>query len=411
MPRIMNFVCPSCLTRVSPKTVRFIDEAGRVAQGSPPRPLSGFTKQWMSRTSGYDPIDAVRALAEWNTQGFAPFCENGDRLPEESFTQRTIVIGLIGQTGTSKTHYLSVLVHSLLRGALVDNYGLVATIAGEGAAEFRRVYGPLTDRQHFVLELTLPTREGERRKPVMIELRDTRSHIAVNLLFYDPPGEQMMTAQDRARHNKFIYAANALMLFTPPAILEFDFGPKPRLESDFDRARAAGVEGDSLYEPRIRPAGRDVADDRQSIEETLTVFDSIAKEVNKAHGRPATSSTNNLAVSLLLTKFDRITRYYGNNLGITANAEQLARSLEEAQSLISANSTTVANLVQRHEGKGLLATLGSRFPTATFHAVSATGCDADIALGRFLQWEPVSVVTPLFSILAELKVVRSEWGL
>src|SRR3954470_11123361 len=110
------FVCPRCLER-------FSLSAWQNAEGQrvppPPRPSrwQRLTESFRAPEQSGTPQSTQFRAAMGDARRLSAVCPNGHRLPPDYLDRPTVVVGLVGLTGASKSTYLTVLLDLLYAGA------------------------------------------------------------------------------------------------------------------------------------------------------------------------------------------------------------------------------------------------------------------------------------------------------
>lgn len=223
--------CASCDTSYELGSVRIKDGDGAVLGtfGDLHLYLDVPRRRWWNRRRGpseqmvrHQDRTVVRDLM---AREFSPFCPNDHGLPPN--LAPTDVIAVVGEAGSSKTHYLAALVQQLDQG---DMGSVDIDLVARNAEAHRLLRDdapkvfvdhqclPLTDvvRGPFIYELTLGAGYGSG---------DTRI-----VSFYDVPGEVYRRSSDQvARATHEIHASGFIFLVDPTSVPELHLGKfKPK---------------------------------------------------------------------------------------------------------------------------------------------------------------------------------------
>lgn len=368
-----RLVCPVCLAFFTAETVQWRDEHGAPAAPLPRRPEG--LRRWLPSATDARTPPSPGQVADALARGLHAVCPQGHPLPQEFLSRRTLVIGMVGERGSSKSHYLASLGALLSEGRL-SRYRMSAQLAGASAQRFHELYyAPLYQQRHAVaLEGTMPVVDGEAREPVTFVLRNLITNEACNLLFYDAAGEQLMTASAQARFNRFLCVADVVMLFITPATLP---GVWPRLT---DAAPA------------------------QSVLVTGSMFEEVADHLRQARNLPDEADLSGVSVQVLLSKADQLLALPEFDRELLEEPDHSAFLLSEVLGGLEEDSRRVAKFIESSGAVNLVANIGHRFGDVTFHAVSATGHDA--VDGVFPAIAPLRCLDPLLVALADTGVLR-----
>jgi hypothetical protein len=184
----------------------------------------------------------------------------------------------------------------------------------------------------------------------------------------------MVNRPDQARHNRYFCAADALFLFITPVTLR------------------------KLQQPLRARLENDVAD--QSLLVTQTMFTNIASTVAEVRGLPADAPLKDVSAALLLTKADQLLSMEGFDATLLEELPHDQLGLTGVRQRLAAETSKVKHFIERQGGLNLVLILRTRFPYLTYHAVSATGSNADDS-GHFPVVRPARVVEPLLEVLAQ----------
>ena len=368
-------VCPRCL---EPLTT----PVWRDATGAPTRPPVQRRTRWQRlldplRTDPL-PVQTVRGAASAAAANVVPTCPRGHRLPPEYLDRPTVVVGLVGLTGASKSTYLTVLVDLLHEGALAP-LGISVEMEEESAARFDdHRYRLLVQRQQ--LPLTLPLLgEGSSPEPFMLVLRGTgRNGVerSVNLVFFDASGEQLYRSEDMGQYGKFLYAADSLVVVLSPGVF-------PRLRS--------------LADP---------GEDSMGLARHTQMVVNLANVLRAARNLPPDAHLDDVATAVVLSKADKLRGVPDFPAETLRDPDLRAMPLAHWFADVRSNSSRLVDFLEVSGGSNLLTAVLHRLPRPTVHAVSATGADARD--GGYPQIAPVGVLDPLLVLLARSGLLSEE---
>ncbi len=368
-------VCPRCL---EPLTA----PVWRDATGAPTRPPVENRTRWQRlldplRTDPL-PLPTVRDAAYAAAANVVPTCPRGHRLPPEYLDRPTIVVGLVGLTGASKSTYLTVLVDLLHEGALAP-LGISVEMEEDSAARFDdHRYRLLVQRQQ--LPLTLPLLgESSSPEPFVLVLRGTGRNGAertVNLVFFDASGEQLYRSEDMGLYGKFLYAADSLLVVLSPGVF-----------------------------PRLRSVA-DPGEDSMGLARHTQMVVNLANVLRYARNLPPDAHLDDVATAVVLSKADKLRGVPDFPAETLRDPDLRAVPLSHWFADVRATSSRLVDFLEVSGGSNLLTAVLHRLPRPTVHAVSATGADARD--GGYPQIAPVGVLDPLLVLLARSGLLSEE---
>lgn len=376
--RNRGFVCPRCLEFFYLPHHR--NAAGEY-QPAPPQRRPGawerLTGPLRVETPLPGPSPQARAAVSDATH-VTPVCPNGHRLPPDYLERPTIVVGLVGLTGASKSTYLTVLIDALYAGALAP-LDISVEMDEQSADRFEAQYRQLlVDRRQ--LPLTPPLlEEGQSPEPFTLVLRRaTRGapERSVNVVFFDASGEQLYRKEDLGRFGKFLYVAGGVIVVLSPAV--------------FPGLRATADPGEAAIGP-ARP---------------MQMLVNLADLMRSARGLRKDAWLDGVSASVILSKADKLRAWPGFPTGTLRNPSPSAAELPRLFEEVRENSARLVDFLETCGGSNLLTTLLGRLPDPTLHAVSATGSDP--AGGQYPRIDPVGVLEPLLVLLARHRFLPSE---
>jgi hypothetical protein len=307
-----------------------------------------------------------------------PTCPRGHRLPPEYLDRPTIVVGLVGLTGASKSTYLTVLIDLLHEGALAP-LGVSVEMDEESAARFDdHRYRLLVQRQQ--LPLTLPLLgEGSSPEPFMLVLRGTGRNGAertVNLVFFDASGEQLYRSEDMGLYGRFLYAATSLLVVLSPGVF-----------------------------PRLRSVA-DPGEDSMGLARHTQMVVNLANVLRAARNLPPDAHLDDVATAVVLSKADKLRGVPDFPAETLRDPDLRTMPLAHWFADVRDNSSRLVDFLEVSGGSNLLTAVLHRLPRPTVHAVSATGADARD--GGYPRIAPVGVLDPLLVLLARSGFLSAE---
>lgn len=368
-------VCPRCL---EPLTAL----VWRDATGAPTRPPVERRTRWQRLLDPLrtDPqaVPTARDAAGAAAASVVPTCPRGHRLPPEYLDRPTIVVGLVGLTGASKSTYLTVLIDLLHEGALAP-LGVSVEMDEESAARFDdHRYRLLVQRQQ--LPLTLPLLgEGSSPDPFVLVLRGTGRNGAertVNLVFFDASGEQLYRSEDMGLYGRFLYAASSLLVVLSPGVF-----------------------------PRLRSVA-DPGEDSMGLARHTQMVVNLANVLRAARNLPLDAHVDDVATAVVLSKADKLRGVPDFPAETLRDPDLRAMPLSHWFADVRTSSSRLVDFLEVSGGSNLLTTVLHRLPQPTVHAVSATGSDARD--GGYPRIAPVGVLDPLLVLLARAGFLSEE---
>jgi hypothetical protein len=329
------------------------------------RPAEGPSPQ--ARAAAYDAVNAV------------PVCPNGHRLPPDYLERPTVVVGVVGLTGASKSTYLTVLIDALHAGALAP-LDISVELDEHSADRFERHYHQPLLVDHRQLPLTPPLLEqGQSPEPLTLVLRRTTRggpERSMNVVLFDASGEQLYRKEDLGRFGRFLYVASAVLVVLSPGMF-------PGLQTVADPGEAAlGM---------ARPT---------------QMLVNLADLLRSARGLRKDGFLDGVSASVILSKADKLLARPDFPADTLRNPEISVAALPRLFEEVRDNSARLVDFLEVNGGSNLLTTLLGRLPDPTVHAVSATGSEAKD--GAYPSITPVGCLEPLLVLLARHRFLPSE---
>jgi hypothetical protein len=384
-----------------------------------------------------------------------PHCKRS--LPRAYEYSRPLLVGLVGGPGSGKTHYLASLIRQLDEMADLSLNGCTRFAAiGDTIEIYRRYYyEPLFGRREPPGR-TPQVRKGLVNEPLMYEMDiergggdDERDTYVV--LFFDASGEQLDIPRERDLHHKYLYHADAFVVFADPFAMPgalrwiadadepLEPTPAPVGDGTADGAEVAASEENAASGPEERrrwryrraergPAATEDGGNGHATEATGTgpeprsvvgshlhqlVVD-VTGSYQRSRGRRSGDSID-VPAAVVISKGDEL-RYVPR---IADAASALLPRPTEIEDAV-AGRTSPFRLMELLESSGdaqrvlgaiavpaLQKALG-QFAQISYHVVSATGCrpqrEPDGAM-RYPHVTPQRVVDPFAALLLRLEVI------
>ncbi len=377
-----NRLCPICLADIDPRNVLWRSPAGATAPGPPQR--VGTLDRLKARILA-TPNVTPKSWADWYADGFRAYCpEHLGELPEDLFTRQLVIIGLVGESGSSKTHYMAALLHLLSAGALAP-YDVIVNFDPGTVTRYQNEYYRRLFVDHEVIPASRPMRwldeqagHRESRPPMTVVLRNWRTGKSVNVCIFDAAGEQLLTTQSQATWARHLSIADGLLFFVDPSVLP---GVQRRLDGT---DTGAG----------------------QTLHVTESVVDITSNLVRRARSLSPDDDFAGVPAALLLTKADLVDGTDGFPPAVLEDLDHLNEAPYRLRNRLQQDSVAVEQYMAANGGRNLITSAVHKFPGITFHAVSATGCPP--VDGAYASIDPKRCLEPFLLLLAKAGVIELE---
>jgi len=372
-------VCPRCLERFHLPTWQ--NSAGQRVAAPPPRPTAWrrFTDSFRASEQPGTGLSTEQRAAIGDAWRLTASCPNGHRLPPDYLERPTVVVGLVGLTGASKSTYLTVLLDALFAGALAP-LDIAVEMDEESAERFEINYRQPLMVDHRQLPLTpLLLQEGQSPEPLtMVFRRSSRGtpERSINVVFFDASGEQLYRKEDLGRFGKFLYVASGIIVVLSPGIF-------PGLSAAAD----PGENSIGLARP-------------------TQMLVNLADLMRAARGLHKDAYLADVSVSVILSKADKLCSRPDFPAETLRDPELAPVPLPRLFEEVRGHSARLVDFLELNGGSNLLTTLLGRLPDPTVHAVSATG--AEPVDGRYPSITPHGVLDPLLVLLARHRFIPGE---
>jgi hypothetical protein len=373
-----DFVCPRCLERFSAAV--WINSAGqRVA--APPRPSAWrrLTEPFRAPEQTGPGQSSQQQAAMGDARRLTAVCPRGHRLPPDYLERPTVVVGLVGLTGASKSTYLTVLLDALYAGALAP-LDISVEMDEESADWFEIGYRQplMVDKRQLPLTPLL-LEEGQSPEPLTVVFRRSSRGApekSLNVVFFDASGEQLYRKEDLGRFGKFLYVASGIIVVLSPGMF-------PGLQSAADPGEASiGL---------ARPT---------------QMLVNLADLLRSARGLKKDAYLADVSASVVLAKSDKLLGRSDFPADVLRDPDLSPAGLPRLFEEVRVNSARLVDFLESNGGSNLLTTLLGRLPDPTVHAVSATGSEP--TAGRYPTIAPCGVLDPLLVLLARHRFIPRE---
>ena len=364
--------CPTCLEAITPQTI--VWQAPDGSRAAPPPQPGTPGLRWLRSLLG-TPDRTPAMWADWAARGNRALCLRGHQLPADVLTRRTLTIGLVGESGSSKSHYIAALVQTLQEGHLA---ALDLQVDMDPATVRRyqtEYYSVLFERKQAIPAsrplkvLDEATGAQETRPPLTIVLRNIVTGVAVNVCIFDVAGEQLLTEQSQSTWARHLAMADGLMFFVDPAVL----GQLP-----------GGPAGDE--------SGRG-----QTLHVTESVLDTTSTLAHRGRGLSPDHDLTDVSAVVLLAKADLLEARATFPSGVLSPLDYERETRATLDARLRRDSQAVESFMEQAGGRNLVLSALHKYPGVRFHAVTSTGGSAKD--GRYPFVEPRRVLEPLLTIL------------
>jgi hypothetical protein len=369
-------LCPMCAEFHDARNFVLKDRQGATLNQRNPLPvdellphLPSFARQWLHNRRVANARQRLEAGANWQ-------CPRGHQLPDDFADTRTIVIGLIGSPQTSKTTYLGRLVSEIVDHARLSPLGIHCTLADDDSQDYYNQYMAVPLEQGMAPATTQPLTGEATTRPLIVRM--TTPGQRFNVLFFDASGENTTSAEVLARHNPYIHALNAAIVFvTPRALTELPAG--------------------------YPLTGREAAGPRQ-MHQVVTNLDRVLTAHPSFQG---SHPRRDLPIALVLAKCDELDALLQARESGAHRFGSLVldhRLFDGMQQKLDAQGDLPYDILTTYGARGIVEAVFNLTDVRSVHAVSAMGCPPD-PTGRFAPAQPVNVIEPLLAVLWALRIV------
>jgi hypothetical protein len=364
--------CPTCLEAVTRQTIVWQTADGTSSEPPPRSGLPGL--RWIRGALGM-PDRTPTEWADWAARGHRALCPRGHHLPADMLTRRTLTIGLVGESGSSKSHYIAALVQTLQQGHLAA-LDLQVDLDPATVRRYQTEYYSVLFERKQAIPASRPLKmldeisgAQETRPPLTIVLRNIVTGEAVNVCIFDVAGEQLLTEQSQFTWARHLAMADGLMFFVDPAVL----GQLP-----------GGPAGDE--------SGRG-----QTLHVTESVLDITSTLAHRGRGLSPDHDLTDVSAVVLLAKADLLEARASFPSGVLSPLDYDRETRATLDARLRRDSRAIESFLEDAGARNLVLSALHKYPGVRFHAVTATGGSAKD--GRYPTVEPRRVLEPLLSIL------------
>ena len=374
----MNFfvkcVCPSCFAEINLGECRILSRrtSGKVLKNPSKNPLARLN---------VEPLDGPYYTTElacrecYECKYLLP--SNIERVP-------SIILVVVGDVASGKSHYLASFIHQLKTEWINNATGFVSFECLTPDVEndyINNYFEPLFVHQKALALTSRGTSPYAR--PLIYELAVAQSPrhpvTSTNLMIYDTSGEDYEAEDRLVNFARFVLNTTAFIFAVNPVAIDAVF-------RNLDPALKARPQLQAQY-----TQGR-----KRRLAERLNAIMSI---YGRFHGHAKGSRLHQTPVAVMVSKSDLLPHtstvmhapYYGGGVDL----QDIATIDEE-----------VRNLLQQYYAQGDLIASTSRLAKVKFFATSATGGPPD-AYDNFTHVKPLRCLDPVLWILHELGIIRA----
>lgn len=371
----MDVTCLQCLKSFPWSSYVYRNANGEVTQQLRNKPES-LLAQLVDRLRGVRWADTTERAAILR-DGYQMNCPDGHWVPADLRENRTIVIGVIGPPGASKSHYLATAIGQLLQVGLTD-FMVTVNLHSWSNDHFHTAYMRPVWRERLALPKSPPMEiRTTSNPPIALSVRELTGGRKWNLIFFDSAGEDVMGSEAQAKHALYLFNASALIFLVEPTSI-------PGLEETLGM-------GDFLGSA----AG---------------IVNSTAEALRDVKGMPSGHRFDDLPVAVVVGKSDLLDGYQGMPAQLVDHPEDggLFQPPSDLSS-IHKRSRAITDFLDDHRATPLCLTVLQAFEKHTFHLASATGCRAEPGPPpRFPELRPRRCLDPIVALLADLNVLSDE---
>ena len=363
--------CLQCLRGFPWESYVYVDGDGQVHPQLRNRPESRAARMAdrMRGVKWAEDTDRAEMLAK----GLQMQCPDGHWVPADLNDNRTLVIGLIGPPGSSKSHYLAAAIGQMVHRDGLAAYNLAVNLHQSSDTDFNTRYYTPVWRERRVLPATPPA-EVRRvpNPPIAVELREVVGRRKWNLVFFDSAGEDVKNSVAQAKHARYLARADGMIFLVEPGNIE-------------------GMVEAGLAEP----SGTDAVG---IVRNTANLLRDVRNRREEAGiGVPAAVV---MAKSDLLDKAPDLPAEWATNL--TDGARPLPGDLAG----IRQRSDALVPFLRTYHAVNLTLNVLHAFPDHTFHLASATG--GEPLNGAFPDFRPRRCLDPVVALLCRLVVLDDD---
>lgn len=319
------------------------------------------------------------------------------QLPDGFGQRESVIIGLVGAFGSSKSHLMYAMITELTSNAgPLARLGYGFYLDQYSEPNFRTWYSD-TAEQHKPLA---GTGVDETRSITVVATRSNAKQ-AVNLVFVDTSGENLISGSRAAQNASYLYATDVYLFLVPPDVLSavptFDlYGASVSKEP----GGLVGSEAAAATTDRRRRDTRSTA--------ALSILTEIVRKRRAVGGRSGRSPM----LGVVVTKADVLQRAVQADASIGMDGiEQLwqptdyrGRGRDVYQRIMNDSALARSMLVQM-QAEGILRLAEGVSRDCAYFVVAATGSPLN-ANQMFIPLEPRRVLDPIVWILAQLESAK-----
>lgn len=359
--------CPKCFARFAPEKRQLVCRSGDCAKRGIPFPEDEAVLE-----EGQQPH--CSGCGREITTRLCPFC--GYELGGQAAGDGGLTgISLVGAAGVGKSHFLTVLLHTIKEEMSKAYDCALYPIGGDVTLEQyqRNYYTPL-----YVEGRCIPSTERDAVEPLIYSLvfADGGKHgVNTSLTFYDACGANFESERTMEDRNRDIYNSKGIIFLIDPTQFE-----------EIRKQRAA--------------QGRDVCEG-----DPVTLLSRMVHLIRNGSGQSDLNQKINVPIAVCITKMDILKSALDVSSFLRGTSRHLRQPLFDKIDFNSCN-LEIISLIESWAGKELVTQVDSQFEHYGFFAFSSLGSEPTQD-GRVNHIVPHRIMDPFLWILAQNGIIKT----